>query len=317
MYEKPSLKNVLKRPMPLKVGDSVALIAPSSPVTCEKLQLSVNSVKLLGLHPVVFPCCHLSHGYLAGADTLRAKDVNHAFADSKIKGVFCLRGGYGVSRILDQIDFQLIKKNPKVFLGYSDITGLHTAINQLCKLVTFHGPMPTRGWDTLDDFSLNSLKHHLFTTEAAGLCPMPSGEKTETLFSGTTQGIITGGNLSLLAATLGSPYEIDTKGKLLFIEDTDEKPYRLDKALSALALAGKFKDCAGIILGTWANCTALDEDGQPGGSLTLHEIFEEVVVPYKKPTINNFRAGHIYPQLTIPLGTMVSLDASKGTVTFL
>lgn len=318
MYDKPSPINSLKRPTPLRIGDSVALIAPSSPVSPEKLQLSINSIKLLGLRPVVFPCCYLSHGYLAGSDELRANDINHAFADKSIRGVFCLRGGYGVTRILNKVDFQLIKENPKVFLGYSDITGLHNSINQICDLVTFHGPMPTRGWDTLDNYSLESLKHHLFTSTPVGEITMPADEKIETIYHGEARGIITGGNLSLLVATLGSPYELDTKGKILFIEDTDEKPYRLDKYLSSLSLAGKFKDCAGIILGTWANCVDSPGDNQEyKDNLTLHEIFEEVIAPHKKPTINNFRAGHIYPQLTIPMGTTAYLNASYKTVSFL
>lgn len=308
----------LQRPTPLKPKDRVALIAPSSPVEEEKLRLSVRSIKLLDLEPVVFPSCYASHGYLAGPDQQRADDLNKAFSDKSIQGVFCLRGGYGVTRILDKVNFSMIKKNPKVFLGYSDITGVHTAINQLCDLVTFHGPMPTRGWETLDSLSLSSLKSHLFDAIPTGLCTMPEGEAIETVYPGATTGLITGGNLSLLVSTLGSPYEINTKDKILFIEDTDEKYYRLDKYLSSLALAGKFKDCAGVILGTWAGCTGTTDNlyGQTK-SLSLHEIFEELIAPYKKPAINNFRAGHVYPQITIPMGTCVHLDASKGTVEFL
>jgi len=130
-------------PTPLKYGDKVAITAPSSPVSDEKLEMSVESIKFLGLEPVVMPSCNMAHGYLAGPDKQRADDINTAFADDTIKGIFCLRGGYGTTRLLPMLDFNMIKNNPKVFIGYSDISSLHFNINQKCNLVTFHGPMPT------------------------------------------------------------------------------------------------------------------------------------------------------------------------------
>ena len=304
-----------RKPKCLKKGDRIALIAPSSPVSEEKMALSLASMAFLDLEPVVYPSCSMKHGYLSGPDFARAMDINNAFSDPAIQGVFCLRGGYGVTRILDRIDFKNIRKNPKVFLGYSDITGLHTAINMRSGLTTVHSPMPTRGWDTLDPVSLKSLTHNIFSNDPVGLAPDIEGEAIETIHPGVAEGIIIGGNLSLLTATLGTPYEIDTKGKILFIEDVDEKHYRLDKYLTSLALAGKFKDCAGIILGTFADCG--DADLEPEDNLTLCQIFDEVVKPAGKPTIYNFRAGHIYPQISIPMVTKTKLDATNGKVYFL
>lgn len=303
------------KPKHLKPGDRIALIAPSSPVEENKLTRAIESVKFLGLKPVLFPSATLTHGYLSGPDAVRAADINNAFANPDIDGIFCLRGGYGVIRILNSIDFKMISKNPKLFLGYSDITGLHVALNQLSSLFTLHSPMPSRGWSSLDPTTLQSLTDNIFSALPSGFAPNIEGEPIEIINPGTAVGPITGGNLSLLVATLGSPYEVDTKNKILFIEEVEEKNYRVDRGLTSLALAGKFDDCKGIILGTWADCG--DPDLEQEKNLTLHQIFAEVVQPFGKPTINNFRAGHIYPQITIPMGARANLDATNGTVSFL
>lgn len=302
------------KPNPLKPGSRVALIAPSSPVSEEKLSLSLDSIRFLGLAPVLFPSCTLRKGYLAGTDEERAKDVNDAFSDPSIEGIFCLRGGYGAMRILPLLDYSRIKKNPKVFAGYSDITALHTAINKLCGLITYHAPMPTTGYHTMDYFSLESLADSIFSGKPAGAVSNPPGESLLTLCPGKAKGRMTGGNLSVLAATLGSPYEIDTKGKILFLEDVDERPYRLDRSLTALALAGKFDDCAGIVSGTFFNCEETESEAKE--TLALAEILDQVIRPKGKPALHNFRAGHIYPQVTIPMGAQAELDASGGVLRF-
>lgn len=312
----------LIKPQPLTVGDRVALIAPASPVPQLNLERAIDSIRFLGLEPVVYSSCSSRHGYLSGTDNLRAADVNATFVDPSIKGIFCLRGGFGVTRLLPQIDFDMIKKNPKVFIGYSDITGLHVSINQLCGFITYHGPMPNSNYTKLNAYSLDSLKRNIFSSEPLGMVLNPPDEPLVTVCEGSGEGLIVGGNLSLLVGTLGSPYEIDTKGKILFIEEVGEKPYRVDRALTSLSLAGKFEDCAGIILGTFSECELPQENMQPGSvfiaesSLTLNQIFDEVIKPYKKPTLLNFRAGHIYPQATIPFGSYVQLDASNQNVYF-
>ncbi len=303
------------KPKHLKPGDRIALIAPASPVDKDKIDLTIESVKFLGLKPILFPSVTMIHGYLSGPDAVRAADVNNAFADPDIDGIFCVRGGYGVTRILNRIDFDMISRNPKVFLGYSDITGLHVALNQLCNLITLHATMPSRGWSCLDPVTFCSLTENLFCPVPVGLAPCVEGEPIETINPGQALGPVVGGNLSLLVAALGSPYEVDTKDKILFIEDVDEKNYRVDRGLTSLALAGKFDDCSGIILGTWSDVG--DPGLEPEKNLTLGQIFNEVVKPFGKPTINNFRAGHIYPQIAIPMGAMTELDATTGTVSFL
>jgi len=303
------------KPKHLKKGHRIALIAPSSPVSEEKLLMSIESVEFLGLEPILFPSCKMKYGYLSGPDASRAEDINKAFSDPSVDGIFCIRGGYGVNRLLNLLDYEMIKRNPKILLGYSDITGLHIVLNKICILTTIHYPMPTRGWNNLDSLYTKILKDNIFSCEPVGTAPMVEGEPIEIINQGTAEGATTGGNLSLLVATLGSPYEIDTRGKILFIEDVDEKHYRLDKNLTALALAGKFRDCAGIVLCTWADCG--DTDLESEDNLTLSQIFNDIIKPFNKPTINNFRAGHIYPHITIPMGVMARLEAENGTVTFL
>ena len=312
----------LKRPIPLSKCDKVALIATSSPLPDDNIERGIDSILFLGLEPVVFPSCAKHHGYLAGKDVDRANDINTAFADESIKGIFCLRGGYGSTRLLNLIDFDMIKKNPKVFAGYSDITSLHVAITQKCGFITFHSPMPNTRYRQMDDFSLKSLTDNLFSNKPLGEVFNPPGEIITTIVPGICEGPVIGGNLSLLQGTLGSPYAVDTKGKILFIEEVGDAPYRVDRALTALALAGKFDDCAGIILGTFADCVPPDiETAEPNsliaeGSLTLAQIFDEVVKPFNKPTILNFRSGHVYPQLTIPMGAQLKLDATDGRLVF-
>ena len=312
----------MKRPTPLKRGDKVALIATSSPLPDYNIERGIDSIRFFGLEPVVFPSCTMNHGYLAGKDADRANDINTAFADASIKGIFCLRGGFGSTRLLNLIDFDMIKKNPKVFAGYSDITALHVAITQRCGFVTFHSPMPNTRYRQMDEFSLKSLKDNLFSDKSLGEVKNPPDEEIETIVPGVCEGPIIGGNLSLLHGALGSPYEVDTKGKILFIEEVGDAPYRIDRALTALALAGKFGDCAGIILCTFADCVPPTVETAPPnsliaeGSLTLNQIFDEVVKPFNKPTILNFRVGHVYPQLTIPLGTKLNLNATKVKLVF-
>ena len=194
------------KPAPLKPGDKVALLAPSSPVPADVLEKAIRSIEFLGLVPSVYKSCTLHHGYLAGTDNARASDINRAFADDSIKGVFCLRGGYGTMRLLPLLDLEIIKQNPKVFVGYSDITALHTVFNGLCGFVTFHGPMPSTDYTIHSSYTIDSLKENIF-----GYGPHriynPEGKEISVLTAGKAEGIITGGNLSLLAGTLGSPYE--------------------------------------------------------------------------------------------------------------
>ena len=312
------------KPKPLKTGDKVAVIAPSSASDLKSVKNAEKKIRALGLTPVMFPTCYTNYGHLSATDEERADDVNDAFKDETIKGIICLRGGYGTIRILDLLDYQIIASNPKVFVGFSDITALHTVFNQICKMVTFHGPMAATNFARVkndkvefDNYSFENLVKNIFTKEPMGLHSNPNKEALKSLNTGKAQGQLAGGNLTLLTATLGSKYEIDTRGKILFIEEIGEPVYKLDRMLTSLALAGKFHDCAGIILGTFVNCEREKKAYEGGLDLPLEEVVDNTLVKYKKPIIYNFKAGHNFPQPTMALGTKVRIDADMKEVEFL
>ncbi|MDR5659482.1 LD-carboxypeptidase [Serpentinicella sp. ANB-PHB4] len=296
------------KPDVLKKGDIIGIVAPSSPVPIEKAYMAKKNIERMGYKVRLGESCWGTYGYLAGKDELRAQDLINMFADQEVKGIICLRGGYGASRILNKIDYEVIKKNPKVFVGYSDITVLHTAFNQICNLVTFHGPMAASNMsDNIDYFTIKSLVKAVTMTKPLGEIHNPKGEKISCLVKGEATGEIVGGNLALVAGTIGTPYEIDTKGKLLLLEEVEEEPYRVDRLLTQLALAGKFEDATGIILADFKDCIPKEYES----SLSLMDVFKDVVVPYNKPTIFNLKAGHCPQKVTIPFGVKARLVAHQ------
>lgn len=297
-------------PKPLFPGARVALLAPASAVPEEKLQPALEFVRSLALEPVVYPSCYFANrdGYMAASDAQRAADINHAFADKNIDGIWCIRGGYGAHRLQPLLDVETISNNPKWFGGYSDITALHLFLNQICNQETYHCTMPSTE-PYPDSFTVNYLKKALFGG-LSGTLEEPNEKKRSTLVSGKTSGILCGGNLSLVAASLGSPWEINTKNKILFLEDIGEKTYRVDSMLTQLRNAGKFEDCAGIILGAWTDCPP----EFPDRTLSLPEIFKQLVAPAGKPTVMDVTCGHCLPTLALPMGRMCHLDADSCTI---
>ena len=299
------------KPKALKKGDTIGLIAPSSPTDkIENVEKSINVLKGQGFNVVVGESCYQRYGYLSGSDEVRANDMNKMFKDKNIDAVFCLRGGYGTPRILDLLDYEEIKNNPKLFIGYSDITALHIVLSNNCNMVTFHGPMATSDMiDDFDDFSRQCYMKAITSTEPLGFIKNPDGVEIKSLVKGFAKGKIIGGNLALLTATIGTPYEVDTKGKLFFIEEVEEFTYRVDRMLTQLKLAGKFNDCTGIILGDFKDCNPQTPD-----DLTLSQVFDDIIVPAGKPTIYNLKAGHCNTKVTIPFGVDAELDADNCTL---
>lgn len=299
------------KPKALKKGDTIGITATSSPTTEEKVRAAKTRLEEMGFRVKLAESCFSKHGYLAGNDQLRADNLNEMFADQGIDGIICLRGGYGAPKILDKVDFQLIKANPKVFMGYSDITALHMAMNQISGLVTFHGPMAASDIaGGLDDFSRYEFLKAITEPQPMGLIPNPENTKVETLVEGRAEGVIIGGNLALISATMGTPYEINTKGKIILLEEIGEEPYSVDRMLTQMALAGKFDDAVGIILGDWNDC----QPKKHNESLSLMEVFQEIILPYGKPTIFNLKAGHCDPKVTIPFGVRGVLDATTASL---
>ena len=303
----------MMRPEPLKKGDKIGLIGASSPISQDKIEPSIKAMEDLGFEVVLGESCRGCHGFLSGSDKLRAKDINEMFKDKSIKGIFAIRGGYGAARLLDMLDYKMIKKNPKVFAGYSDVTALHNVLNEKCKLITFHTPMASGLCTSVDEYTMDFYNRNIFSNEPLGKLKNPEGQEIKTLVSGKAKGKLFGGNLSLVVSSMGTAYELDTKGKILFLEDVGEYPYRIDRMLLQLKQCGKFKDAAGIILGAWTDCKANEGDN----SLSLMEVFEELIKPENKPTIYNLVCGHCMPTMSLPLGAIVKINADKGEITVL
>lgn len=303
----------MRKPRALEKGDMIGLVGASSSVPPEILEPSIWAMEKMGFRVVTGESCFKKHGFLAGDDSLRSADINKMFADDSIAGVFCIRGGYGSQRLLNKIDFELIREKPKFFCGYSDATALHIAINQICDLITYHTPMPsTEIYKTLDDYTAYYYNSCVFGRTLRELMN-PAGQEIKTLVKGSCEGELTGGNLSLLSSSLGTPYEIDTRGKILFIEEVEEEPYKIDRMLLQLKLAGKFSDCAGVILGAFTDCVP----SRPDRSLSLTQIFEELVADEGKPAVYDLACGHCMPTMSLPLGARVALDAENRRVIIL
>ncbi|SES40200.1 LD-carboxypeptidase [Psychrobacillus sp. OK032] len=300
------------RPKRLRQGDTIGIIAPSSPPNLEQLKHSLTFLEELGLSYKMGKSVGNVYGYLAGTDEERLVDLHEMFADSDIAGIICAGGGYGSARYTDKIDFQLMNECPKIFWGYSDITFLHTSMNIYSDIVTFHGPMLASdvGKDTFSDFSKKMFQQLFEPMElhyTAAISPL------ESLSAGVARGELTGGNLSLLASGIGTKYEVDTKGKLLLIEDIGEEPYRVDGMLNQLRQAGKLEEAAGFVIGDF-------KDAEPKKrpiSLSLDEVLDHYIGQLGKPAVKGFKIGHCEPHFAVPLGAEAVLDADSLTLTIL
>lgn len=302
------------KPRALKKGDTVGLTAPASPTTFDNVEKAVKRLEKFGLNVKVGKTCSSTYGYLSGSDELRFAEINEMFGDSSLSGIICLRGGYGTPRILDKLDYQTIAKNPKIFVGFSDITGIHGAVQNEVGLVTFHGPMGAMmGGEDYSEYSLSRWVEMLFGEQGDGRMLNPEGEKMVGMSGGKARGKLCGGNLSLIADLMGTPYEIQTKDKLIFIEEVGEAPYQIDRMLTQMRLAGKFDECAGIVLGDFANC---ESDKKRDETLSLAEVLQDIL-PKNKPTISNVRAGHCDPNMILPFHVEYEIDGDAGTLTLL
>ena len=299
----------------LKFGDTIGLIAPSGAVRTEgAVARAVEETKRMGFKVKLGESAQQKYGYLSGTDEVRARDINNMFADDEVDAIICIRGGYGAMRILDKLDYEMISKHPKIFAGFSDITALHIALLNRCDLATFHAPMAV-GWadGPMDDFSRESMYKALMHAEPMGELVNPPEYEKKTVNPGIAEGTLVGGNLMLITSSLGTPWEIDTKGRILFIEEVSERTYCVDRMLTQLRLAGKFDDCAGVVFGDFADCNI----EYPEFGLTLEEIIRDVVAPCGKPIFTGLRCGHCSPKLTLPLGVKCRMDADACTLTVL
>lgn len=313
---------------------TLGIIAPASAARDPlHVDLAIAGIEALGLKAK--PGKHLRdrRGYLASSDANRLADLHAMFADKKVDGVICLRGGYGTSRIVGDIDFDLVRKNPKIFIGFSDITMLNLAFLQKCRLVNFNGPMAASTFvDTSPSrFCVSGFLRTLGQAEPAGsIWQGHEDHNFRIIRPGEATGQLTGGNLSLLAASIGTPFEIQTRGKIVFIEEVDEKPYRIDRMLTQMLLAGKLKDAAGIVIGrnvpdrdfmdaeaaaaakapktVRALPKKLARDFEP----LMDDIFYDRLYDLGIPVLSNLPFGHIDDYATLPLGVKATMNTHTG-----
>lgn len=299
-------------PAKLQPGDTVALIAPSSPLLPgHQTSDSISAIQSLGYRVWEGESLYSSTpcGYAAAPAEVRARDINRAFADPDVKAIWCIRGGNASAQLMSRLDYDLIAANPKIFIGYSDITNLLVAFQQRCGFVTYHGP--TANDDLVRDFdsyTCQSLFAALNMEEELRFAN-PEGDPILTMHSGCAEGILTGGNLELIASMIGTPYQIDAHGRILFLEEVRVPVYRIDRLLHQLLYAGVLDDAAGIILGDYTDCG--NHYNESYGPLDLlRDFFKD----YKKPVLYNVRAGHGRLKGTLPLGAMCGIDGRTAQI---
>jgi muramoyltetrapeptide carboxypeptidase len=309
------------KPKPLRPGDAISVAVPAGPVNRERIDRALARVQDRGFRIKTYGDIYRSRGYLAGDDATRAAELMEAFADPETTAVWCARGGYGVVRMLDRIDFAEIARNPKVFVGFSDITLLHVAIQQKTGLLTFHGPnlqdgfgkpedMPAANeaalWQALRAGNTASQGYTYDFTDVTNL-------NLQTICPGVATGRLVGGNLAVICGVIGTPFEIDTTDRILFLEDISERVYRIDRYLSQLKLAGKLATVTGVLLGTFS----YDEDEQADKQSDIHDLFKEYLGDLGVPVLVGFPAGHDQYNLALPMGALVKLNSDVGQITVL
>ncbi|MFO7845535.1 MAG: LD-carboxypeptidase [Balneolaceae bacterium] len=291
----------LTRPKRLKEGDRIGLVAPAGIIyDDEEFDRMQEALGSMGLIPVMGRNVKKRYGYLAGTDRERAGDINIMFADAKIDGIMAVRGGWGCARILPYLNFKMIARNPKVYCGFSDNTTLHHAFMAYCGLQTFHGPNGNSEWTDLTRSSFQSV---IMQGENA---EYRSVSKVETLYPGKAEGRLVGGNLSILTTTLGTNYQANYSGAILFVEDIGENSYKIDRMLTHLKQAGVLDNIKGFIFG---RCTDCSSGSSP--TFSLRETLENHICPLKIPAVMGMDIGHDDDNFTIPSGGYAVIDADE------
>jgi muramoyltetrapeptide carboxypeptidase len=301
------------KPKKLKKGEVIGIISPaSSPDDMTRIEAGVKYLENLGYRVEVGKNVGKVHGYLAGSNEERLEDIHYMFGKKDVKAIFCTRGGYGSPRLLDKINYKLIQNNPKIFVGYSDITALQMAFLKKTGLLSFAGPMIAVDFhDEVSPFTEEMFWKLLTSNKKYGRVELPNEEKIFHLVKGSAKGRIVGGNLSLFSSLIGTDYLPDLKEKILLIEEIGEVPYRIDRMLNQLRLAKILKKPAGVILGAFTDCNEIDPNKR---TLTLGEVITEYFKYLGIPIIYNFKHGHLKDNITIPLGINIKLNASREFV---
>ena len=300
----------LLKPPALRSGDTVGIIAPGSPLKRELLLAGCQGLRRLGYKPFYFESI-LDHDlYFAGSARRRAQELEEMFEREEVRAIVCARGGYGTNYLLQELDLAKLQRHPKIFVGYSDVTTLLTWFTSAAGLVTFHGPMVTKDFAVPGGVHVPSWNAALAAASAWELT-FHGGSEVKALVEGAAEGALYGGCLSMLAASLGTPFEIDTRDTILFVEDVAAKPFQIDRMLMQLKLAGKLQQVRGIVFGEMLDCI------QPGGQqdYTLEEVVTRVLRNLHIPIAYGLRSGHVTREnITLPLGVRCALHASHDSV---
>ncbi len=320
------------RPARLQPGDTIMFVAPASELQEKRMLLAKERLEARGYRVKFRDDLFEQEGYLAGTDQRRAEELMQAFRDPEVQAVFPGTGGYGTMRILDRLDYKAIRANPKLLVGFSDITALHAAINRHAGLMTWHSPAPMwglGGYPNPEKLGRNNLtkfsaKYFFAAIEAKdGSQPRPLTYTVETpedvpqpvaLGSGTARGRLTGGNLSLVAALEGTPYSLDTRDAILLLEDTREAPYRVDRMLAQLKLAGKLKHLRGAVLGQFTKSFDREDNETEDPRYLVNGVLRQYFEPLGIPVLMNYPIGHHEMNATLPLGGQVEIDADAGVL---
>ena len=306
----PSLPKVARlKPPALRPGDTVGIVAPASNVKPELLEAGCAALRELGYRPFYFDSIFERDLYFAGSATRRARELEEMFVRDEVRAILCARGGYGANYLLDILDLKKIKAHPKIFVGYSDLTTLLTYFADATGLITFHGPMVAKDFAHADGVDRNSWERAL---NGSSEWTLELDSDVKSLVAGSAEGILYGGCLSMLVASLGTPYEIRPAGTILFIEDIAAKPYQIDRMLMQLKLAGKLADVRGIIFGEMLDCTQNSNKDQ---GYTLEEVVMRVVGDLGVPVAYGLKSGHVSRRnITLPFGVQAALSVTASGV---
>jgi muramoyltetrapeptide carboxypeptidase len=314
----PSRLHLIK-PQRLRFGDAVGIVAPASPPEEPgEVDSFADALRKLGFEPKLAPHVRQRLGFLAGDDQARAADLMTMFADQAVKGMICLRGGYGSARLERMLDYHFIKRHAKVFVGFSDITSSHCAFLTHARMVSFHGPTLNTSItsERPSRFTLESLRKAVMEPAAPrGICDEKTRQSVVILKRGLATGPLIGGNLSVLAATMGTPCQPRFKDAIFFFEDVDEKPYRFDNWLTQLLNAGLLQQVAGVAVGNNKNCTDPDAAKSKEYHQTVADVLKDRLLPLGVPVVAGLPFGHVRQNATLPVGLQVTLDGVNGDLT--
>lgn len=295
------------KPRALRPGDTVGIVAPASNVKKAELEAGCEALRSAGYRPFYLDSILEKDLYFAGSATRRTRELEEMFTREDVRAIVCARGGYGSNYLLEELDLEKVKGHPKIFVGYSDLTSLLTYFSDAAGLVTFQGPMVAKDWSHADGIDLASWQA---AVSGATAWDVPVGAEVRGLVEGEAEGVLYGGCLSILVASLGTPYEINTDGAILFLEDLAAKPYQIDRMLMQLKLGGLLDNVRGVVFGEMVQCVQITDQGY-----TLEEVVMRIVGDLGVPVAFGVRSGHVTSRnITLPFGVQARLSVAKDKV---